>query len=137
MIRRLALAGILVAALTVAAAPALGKGSPHADSSITLNTGSTSFASSAPHLGGYVSFTVVSPGNVKTPRVEVLCYQNGALVYGEGGSPSDSFLLGGGGSLWLTAGGSANCVANLYYFTWNAGTPGTTYLATTSFDAAG
>ena len=136
MIRRLALAGILVAALTVAAAPALAKG-PHSDSSITLNQGSAGLASTAPHLGGSVSFTVVYPGNVKTPRVEVLCYQNGSLVYGEGGSPSDSFLLGGGGSLWLTAGGSANCVANLYYFTWNAGTPGTTYLATTSFDAAG
>jgi len=137
MFTRLAVLGSLVAALCVLAAPALGKGTPHADSSITLNQGGTSLAQTAPHLGGTVSFTAVYPGNVKTPRVEVLCYQNGALVYGEAGSPTDTFQLGGGGSLWLTAGGSASCVANLYYFTWNAGQPGTTYLATTSFDAAG
>ena len=42
-----------------------------------------------------MSFTAVYPGNVKTPRVEVLCYQNGALVYGEAGSPTDTFQLGG------------------------------------------
>ena len=136
MFRRLFLTGILAAALCVAAAPALGKGSPQTVSSITLNQGST-FSSTIPHLGVYVTFTVVYPTNVKTPRVEVLCYQNGALVYGEAGSPSDSFQLGGGGSLWLTAGGSASCVANLYYFTWNGGQPGTVYLATTSFNAVG
>jgi hypothetical protein len=136
MFTRLAVLGSLVAALCVLAAPALGKGTPHADSSITLNQGGTSLAQTAPRLGSTVSFTAVYPGNVKTPRVEVLCYQNGALVYGEAGSPTDTFQLGGGGSLWLTAGGSASCVANLYYFTWNAGTPGTTYLATTSFAAA-
>jgi len=39
--------------------------------------------------------------------VEVLCYQDGALVYGEAGSPTDAFLLGGGGSLWLNGGGAA------------------------------
>jgi hypothetical protein len=136
MIRRLALTSTLIVGLFVIAGPALAKGSPHADSSITLNSG-TGSASTAPHLGGSASFTVVFPGNVKTPRVEVLCYQNGALVYGEAGSPDNIFTLGGGGSLWLDAGGSASCVANLYYFTWNGGQPATTYLATTSFDAAG
>jgi hypothetical protein len=136
MIRRLVITGILAAALTVAAAPALAKGSPHSDASITLNQGSGA-SQSLPQLGSYVTFNTVVPTNVKTPRVEVLCYQNGALVYGEAGSPDWAFLLGGGGSLWLSAGGSASCVANLYYFTWNGGTPGTTYLATTSFAAAG
>jgi hypothetical protein len=123
--------------LFVVAAPAFGKGNPQVVSSITLNESSTSLASTAPHLGGTVSFTVVYPTTVKTPRVEVLCYQGGALVYGEAGSPDYVFTLGGGGSLWLTSGGAASCVANLYYFTWKAGQPGTTYLATTSFDAAG
>ena len=136
MSRRLVLTGILAAALAVAAAPALGKGNPQSVSSITLNQ-SSGLTQSQPHLGGSVTFTAVYPTNVKTPRVEVLCYQNGALVYGEAGSPGDAFLLGGGGSLWLTAGGSASCVANLYYFTWNGGQPGTVYLATTSFDAVG
>ena len=112
-----------------------GGGSSVAGPSITVNQ-------SNPALGTSVTFTVDSPTNVKIPRVEVLCYQNDAngtpaLVYGEAGSPDQAFLLGGGGSLWLTAGGAASCVANLYYFTWNAGTPATTYLATTSFNAAG
>lgn len=92
---------------------------------------------STPSLGSAVTFSTVIPPNVNNPRVEVLCYQNGALVYGEGGSPTDAFLLGGGASLWRTAGGAASCVANLYYFTWKGGQPATVYLATTSFDAAG
>jgi hypothetical protein len=131
------LVSLLVVALVVSVAPALGKGGPTRDSSIALNQGGQGFAATSPHLGGWVSFTTTYPTNVKTPRIEVLCYQNGALVYGEAGSTLDSFLLGGGGSLWLSTGGSASCVANLYYFTWNAGQPATTYLATTSFNAAG
>jgi hypothetical protein len=109
--------------------------------SITLNPVSSSAGElalqSGPALGTTVTFTTVIPTNVKTPRVEVLCYQNGSLVYGEGGAPTDAFLLGGGGSLWLSAGGAASCVANLYYFTWTANKPATVYLATTRFDAAG
>lgn len=136
MSRRLAFTCILAAALCVTAAPAFGKGSPQASSSITLNQ-STSSSQSIPQLGSAVTFTVVYPANVKTPRVEVLCYQNGTLVYGEAGSPGDTFVLGGGGSVWLATGGSASCVANLYYFTWNGGQPGTVYLASTSFNALG
>jgi hypothetical protein len=132
--RHIALIGIL-AALVVTAGAAFAK-APAKESSITLNQG-TGFAPTAPQLGGNASFTAVYPGNVKTPRVEVLCYQNGNLVYGEAGSPTDTFTLGGGGSLWLDTGGAASCVANLYYFTWNANTPGTTYLATTKFEATG
>ena len=109
--------------------------------SISLNqvmSGSGALVSqSGPALGDRVTFTTVIPTNVRNPRVEVLCYQNGSLVYGEAGAPADAFLLGGGASLWLTSGGAASCVANLYYFTWKAGQPATTYLATTSFDAAG
>jgi hypothetical protein len=139
----LALGAAVVAAFAFGVAPALadkgghgGGGGTTADASITLNT-STSARIAAPSLGSSVTFTVTYPTSVKTPRVEVLCYQNGALVYGEAGSPGDTFVLGGGGSLWLTAGGSASCTANLYYFTWKAGQPATTYLASTSFDAAG
>jgi hypothetical protein len=139
----LALGAAVVATFAFGVAPALadkgghgGGGGTTADASITLNT-STSARIAAPSLGSSVSFTVTYPTSVKTPRVEVLCYQNGALVYGEAGSPGDTFVLGGGGSLWLTAGGSASCTANLYYFTWKAGQPATTYLASTSFDAAG
>jgi len=133
MFNRFVVCASVAAALCALAAPALAGTK---DSSITLNQTGAGFAATAtPHLGGAVSFTVVYPTNVKNPRVEVLCYQNGALVYGEGGGPTDTFTLGGGSSLWLSSGGAAACVANLYYFTWKAGQPATTYLATTSFDA--
>ena len=61
MFTRLAVLGSLVAALCVLAAPALGKGTPHADSSITLNQGGTSLAQTAPQLGGTVRFTALFP----------------------------------------------------------------------------
>src|SRR5438094_2962699 len=136
MIRRhLALAGLLAVALVATAVPAFAKGG-HVDPSISLNTppGATGVQ---PALGDYVTFTTVVPGNVQNPRVEVLCYQNDVLGYGESGGPDWAFQLGGGASLWKAAGGPASCVANLYYFTWKGGQPATVYLATTSFDATG
>ena len=132
MFNRFVVLASLAAAMCALAAPAFAGTK---DSSITLNQSGAGFTATAPHLGGAVSFTTVYPTNVKNPRVEVLCYQNGALVYGEAGAPTDTFTLGGGGSLWLSGGGAASCVANLYFFTWKAGQPATTYLATTSFDA--
>src|SRR3954468_3755100 len=95
---RLALLASLATCLAFAVSPALaGK----VTASITLNQPSTALAGkSGPALGSSVTFSTVIPTNVKTPRVEVVCYQNGTVVYGEGGSPTDSFLLGGGGSLW-------------------------------------
>jgi hypothetical protein len=135
-LRHLALFLSLAACLAFAVSSATaGKVTPKISLNQVMN--GALVTQSGPSLGSSVTFTTVIPTNVKIPRVEVLCYQNGALVYGEGGSPTDAFLLGGGGSLWLSGGGAASCVANLYYFTWNANTPGTTYLATTSFDAAG
>ena len=89
-------------------------------------------------LGDTVTFTTTGiPKKVKIPRIEVLAYQDGALVYGEAGGVSDSFLLGGGGSIWKDRGGPADCVANLFYFD-NSG-PTQTYvrLATTNFHAEG
>ena len=92
-------------------------------------------------LGSNVTFAAGYPSNTRNPRVEVLCYQQsdpsglalfdparGYLVYGETGdigqalgdgtSPLgyNGFLLGGGMSAWLLNGGSADCVANLFYF---------------------
>ena len=115
MHRRLAFAGILVVALAAAAVPAFGKGG-QVQPYIGLNSPGNA-ASSQPALGTYVTFTTVVPNNVQNPRVEVLCYQNGALVYGESGGTDWAFQLGGASSLWLSNGGSASCVANLYYFT--------------------
>jgi hypothetical protein len=108
--------------------------------SISLNTasGTAGAAATQPALGTWVTFNTTIPSNVRIPRVEVLCYQNGSLVYGEAGAPTDAFLLGGGGSIWLyEGGGAANCVANLYYFGQVNGVSTAIYLATTTFDAAG
>jgi hypothetical protein len=91
----------------------------------------------APSLGGDVAFATGYPTNVKNPRIEVLCYQDGQLVYGEAGSVDHAFRLGGGGSIWLSTGGAAECTANLFYFGWKAGTQTYNRLATTSFSAGG
>lgn len=119
----------LALALLVASPVAAGK--PVPTGTITLNE--TDVA-----LGDTVTFTVTDvPKNVKRPRIEVLCYQDGALVYGEAGSDTDTFLLGGGGSIWKDGGGPADCVANLFYFDDRG--PVQTYvrLASTSFHAEG
>jgi hypothetical protein len=134
---RLALFLSLTACLVFAVSPAMaGKVTP----SISLNqvtSGDGLAAESGPSLGSWVTFTTVVPTSVRNPRLEVFCYQNGELVYGAGGATTDALQLGGGGSLWLSAGGAASCVANLVYFTWKRGEPAIVYLATTSFDAAG
>ena len=94
-------------------------------------------ASVQPTLGSTVSFSTGYPSNVKNPRIEVLCYQNGDLVYGEAGSVTHSFLLGGASSAWLRAGGSAACTANLFYFGTHAGHQTYNWLASTTFSAGG
>ena len=106
---------------------------------IALNTGSgEGFAPAAdPSLGGTVTFSVGYPNNVNNPRIEVLCYQDGDLVFRMAGAIDYEFLLGGGGSIWLDRGGAADCVANLYFFSWKRNTPTSTTLASTSFSAGG
>jgi hypothetical protein len=65
---------------------------------------------------GIVAFHTTGTGKLKNPRVWVACYQNGALVYGEGGGPSTVFKLGGDSSQWVAnGGGAATCTADLYY----------------------
>ena len=100
-----------------------------------------------PSLGELVTFASGSPTNVKNPRIEVLCYQSGKLVYGEAGSASQAFqeqltgypgfILGGSSSQWLSTGGAADCTANLFYFGSKAGVQTYNLLATTSFAAGG
>jgi hypothetical protein len=133
----------IIAAILLALAPVykpadvlVGTGSvgAHGTSWIELSQ-VTSAASTRPALGSTVSFDTGYPKSTKNPRIEVLCYQGGALVYGEAGGVNDSFLLGGGGSLWKDGGGSADCMANLFYFGWKAGTQTYNKLATTAFAA--
>jgi hypothetical protein len=84
-----------------------------------------------------VTFATTYPRTVKNPRIEVLCYQGGQLVFGMAGGVAYEFLLGGGGSPWLTGGGAADCTANLFYFGSHAGKQTYNKLATTSFLAGG
>jgi hypothetical protein len=133
------LAALIVAAATVtgrspagaSAALAGGKSSP---SWISLAS-TTARSATQPTLGSLVAFDAGYPNTVKNPRIEVLCYQGGALTYGEAGGVNDTFQLGGGGSIWLTNGGPADCVANLYYFGQHAGQQTYNRLASTSFSA--
>src|SRR4051794_41584309 len=100
----------LLLSLTVYLAVAASSASARSVSpSIKLSSvsGSAAAAVAQPALGTSVTFATVVPTNVKNPRVEVLCYQAGALVYGEAGAPRGAVLLGGGGSLLLFSGGGA------------------------------
>ena len=132
----------LLAALVVPMATFAGKGGGSAatpwialdsvadDSGARLTVGD-------PHLGDWVTFSTVVPKNVNNPRIEVLCSQDGKLTYGAAGAVDESFQLGGGSSAWRDAGGPADCVANLFFFSWKANTPSSTVLASTSFSAGG
>jgi hypothetical protein len=89
-----------------------------------------------PHLGSTVSFATGYPADAKNPWVSLFCYQDGSLVYAEGGSPSSAFLLGGATSDWAAAGGAASCRAELGDLYWRGGRQHYTYFAQTSFEAA-
>ena len=133
----------------VFAGVALAGALPSANSgTISAYVPSSFGASSAqPSYQGPLAFHTTGTGKLKNPRVWVACYQNGALVYGEGGGPSEVFKLGGDMSIWvMNGGGQANCTADLYYILNSNGTGewngkgaqgGNVYLAYTAFDAAG
>ena len=90
-----------------------------------------------PHLGGTVSFTVTYPRTVKSPRYAVRCYQGGVMTYAEARPADEALLLGGGGSVWLTNGGEADCTAELFWIDWSGPQQVFNTLAWTSFHAAG
>jgi hypothetical protein len=126
----------LIAASLAYASPNSGSGTSTAStSSITLN---------APAVyGGTASFTAVDPPVKGTPEMSVTCWQNSQPVYLDvqvmsGASPFHPQF-----TLWSTAwaannGGSANCTANLFYYTWKGKVEtGVVYMATTSFVAQG
>lgn len=103
--------------------------------------------STPPQLGQPLSFIWSldgAHGNV-SPRIQVLAYQDtdadgqvDDLVYGEAYPAGTGFNpLGGGGSLWLTNGGSAHCVATLYSWQQIHGQQTFVPYATVEFDAAG
>ncbi len=149
MTRRKTLVVLLSAALTlVSVGTALAGSLPPANSgTISVYVPGTLGAATQPTYQGFVAFNTTGTGKLKNPRVWVACYQNGALVYGAGGSPSEALKLGGDMSQWvLNGGGGANCTAELYYilnakgtgeWTGNGAQSGDVYLAGTAFEAAG
>ena len=95
-------------------------------------------------LLGEVMFTVDGLKHLKNPRIQVLAYQDGGLVYGEAGGIDHAFLLGGSSSDWQRAGGPADCHADLFYFLsgnheWSGGgaQTGVVILASVDFAASG
>ena len=110
-------------------------------STVTLNpptTARTGSLSAWPALGDYVTFSATYPKQLESKgvRIQVMCYQNGDLVFGMAGAHDYDFLLGGAMSNWYLNGGPASCVADLYYWSYNGGQK-FNWLASTNFDAAG
>jgi hypothetical protein len=90
-----------------------------------------------PRLGDYVSFSAAYPKNLDHygVRVQVLCYQSGNIVWGTSGPWDSQFGLGGASSTWFTSNGDADCVANLYYWSYSGNKQTFNFLAETQFHA--
>jgi hypothetical protein len=125
--RSIIAAALVVAATALIAAPASARS---VAPSITLDQ-------AAPALGDVVTFTTSYPTSVRNPRVQVLCTQDGAVVFGTAGHPSESFTLGGAWSPWLVSGGPAECRADLFDVTSRGGRQYVTALADVAFTAGG
>jgi len=133
-----AAAALVLSAAMVSAAPRTD-----AVATIDLNvptfaavpTGSTTSAI-WPRLGDGVTFNATYPKTLEHygVRIQVLCYQNGTLVYGEAKPWDQQFLLGGAMSTWFLANGDADCVADLYYWSYN-GSQKFNFLAEAQFHA--
>jgi len=134
MTRRSAFAAVALAAIAALGSQTAALAGPK--SSETAPT--ISLKGGEPVLGASVSFSTTY-SNVKYPAVEVNCYQNGALVWGQVGLPTDIFKLGGDSSPWLSnGGGPASCVGELLSETWRGTTEeAMTVLATTPFAVSG
>jgi hypothetical protein len=131
------LVAVLVGGLVVGTAFAgRGGGGTTATPWIALGSVDGAKAAARPSLGSSVTFDAGYARNTKNPWVSLRCYQDGTLVYGEGGKVTDTFTLGGGSSKWRDVGGAASCRAELGDLYWKGGYEYYTYLAETSFDAA-
>jgi len=150
LLAAIGIAGALLSPATVFGAK--GGGTTTVDPSLNLSwvsyDGFSKFGAGTlqPRFQATVGFAATYASTLKNPRVWVSCTQDGSMVYGEGGSPSSSFKLGGDMSQWvMNGGGAANCTADLYWIMnakgtgeWNGrgAQGGNVYLAHTQFDAA-
>jgi hypothetical protein len=109
-----------------------------------VETTSIALNQQLPRLGQIATFSTTYPKKMEhyQPRIQVLCYQTGELVYAASGTTDHVFVLGGAASQWLTNGGPAECVAEMYYLYETSTTSGgssaqLTYGASTTFHAEG
>jgi hypothetical protein len=133
MLLALAIAAMLIVPVATFAGKGGGTSTP---AWISLATDSGARAAQ-PSLGAAVRFSSGYASTTKNPWVSVTCTQDGALVYAQGGAPSGDFVLGGSSSTWISVGGAASCRAELGDLYWRGGKQYYTYLAHTTFDAAG
>jgi hypothetical protein len=137
---RLSALALLTVACAVVVTPAVaGKGgNGKGNGSTAATSASINLNEADPALGSELTFSTTYPNSAKNPRIDVRCYQNGTLVYGEAGGVNHVFVLGGYASDWKSAGGPGNCSARLFDLSWNGNNmQDVTWLASTSFDAAG
>ena len=128
-------------AIVLPAIPLVAASKNATQASIILNTPTTTASAIGawePKLGETVTFTVTYPKTLDHygVRIQVLCYQNGNLVYGEAGPYDQGFLLGGAMSIWYQNSGAATCHADLYYWSYNGGQKFNP-IAYTDFEALG
>jgi hypothetical protein len=135
--RRLALvSGVVVAILGIAATPSsaksTGSGSSTTTASLTVDND--------PPFGGSVALSATFAPVKAVPEESVTCTSNGQEVYlnvqtgsGSTGSWTADWTLWS--QAWQSAGGgAANCIAELYYYTWQGKSEtGITYLASANF----
>ena len=139
--RRNILGAIIVVATitaTMVGVAAQGRRDTTSTSSVSLKPPATASTDGLwPHLGDWVTFNATYPKQVEKydVSIQIVCYQSGGVVYAESRPWSQSFLLGAFASDWVTIGGSADCVADLYYWTFGGGQK-FNWLASTSFAAA-
>jgi hypothetical protein len=118
--KRLVIGVVVASVFSAASLAAQGNANNKQTAVIFLNAPSAPTAMSTwePSLGAYVTFTTIFPGKLDPNYVyiQVLCYQEGALVFATAGRYDRAFLLGGSGSPWLSTGGAASCHADLYYW---------------------
>ena len=137
--KRTFLGAVVAIILAMSVAVTAGPGRPtQTGATINLNIPNTPTATTGwPALGDSVTFNVTYAKQLDKfgVRIQVLCYQDGNLVYGEAGPYNQAFQLGGAMSVWLQGGGPADCVADLFYWSYNGGQK-FNWLASTNFAAA-
>lgn len=142
LIAGVVLAGVLTATPMAATAASSSPKTDSGTATIALTapsgmTGLQAYSTGMPGLGQYVAFATSYSGNIKTPLVEVDCYQSTQLVWAVIQDSTTNFQLGGGSSPWTATGGAATCNASIEYFLWKGNTEvGKVVLASTAFDAS-